>query len=150
MIIYTQATVWLANEPEQHLFHAARTRVNQMHLGIMSFAQGSTACMVPLISQCPTAHCLSFHGKALGPSRLAWMHLILWPFTISSSFSPILNTLEVPKTGNSLHDPNLGQPGFFWHKEINGLGPKMAQTKFERKNKCALFRLVIAFKTPLH
>ena len=35
---------------------------------------------------------LSFHGKALGPSRLAWMHLILWPFTISSSFSPILTS----------------------------------------------------------
>ena len=33
----------------------------------------------------------SFQGKAFGPSRLAWMHLILWPFTISSSFSPILN-----------------------------------------------------------
>ena len=34
----------------------------------------------------------SFQGKALGPSRLAWMHLILWPFTISSSFSPIFTS----------------------------------------------------------
>ena len=28
----------------------------------------------------------------MGPSRLAWMHLILWPFTISSSFSPIFTS----------------------------------------------------------
>mmetsp|Transcript_24278 Transcript_24278/g.50345 ORF Transcript_24278/g.50345 Transcript_24278/m.50345 type:complete len:202 (-) Transcript_24278:26-631(-) len=35
---------------------------------------------------------MSFQGKALGPSRLAWMHLILWPFTISSSFSPIFTS----------------------------------------------------------
>ena len=41
----------------------------------------------------------SFHGKALGPSRLAWMHLILLPFTISSSFSPIFTScLNLPCT----------------------------------------------------
>ena len=53
----------------------------------------------------------SFQGRALGPSRLAWMHLralllptdcsrkatlpsclILFPFTISSSFSPIFTS----------------------------------------------------------
>mmetsp|Transcript_27197 Transcript_27197/g.50951 ORF Transcript_27197/g.50951 Transcript_27197/m.50951 type:complete len:246 (+) Transcript_27197:134-871(+) len=41
----------------------------------------------------------SFHGKALGPSRLAIMHLILWPFTMSSSFSPIFTScLNLPWT----------------------------------------------------
>ena len=34
----------------------------------------------------------SFQGKAFGPSRLAWMHLILLPFTMSSSFSPIFTS----------------------------------------------------------
>ena len=45
----------------------------------------------PLVNHHPS-NCRSFHGSALGPSRLAWMHLILWPFTISSSFSPIFTS----------------------------------------------------------
>ena len=45
----------------------------------------------------PTTDQGSFQGNALGPSRLAWMHLILWPFTINSSFSPIFTSWKKHK-----------------------------------------------------
>ena len=45
----------------------------------------------------------SFHGKAIGPSRLAWMHLILFPFTMSSSAPPIFTScLNFPCTESYL------------------------------------------------
>lgn len=74
-------------------YSSDHTRIHQIfRITLMSLFIMSTKKNTHIIHYFITfiAHS-SFQGKAFGPSRLAWMHLILWPFTISSSFSPILN-----------------------------------------------------------
>ena len=97
----------------------------------------------------------------MGPSRLAWMHLILWPFTISSSFSPIFtsclkrpctvsylaallpktfeqrqNWQERGKTGKRERESFLQQPGAGLNCTARPLLPPKLEVTHEEQRSC--------------